>query len=210
MIFIGDTHGAWNGLSTICQKYPNDLVVSVGDVGVGFPNHPMPELPKNFRFIRGNHDNPEVCLQTPGYLGHFGAKSNLFWYGGAWSIDAKYRTPGVSWWSGEENSYTDYLNAKELYRSVKPRYVLTHDAPTRVAYEVWRSHPGAQSWGPMRTTNTGTALQEIFDSTSHRPELWIFGHWHHSFDEEINGTRFVCLNISETFSVDELDPRILD
>jgi hypothetical protein len=28
----------------------------------------------------------------------------------------------------------------------------------------------------------------------YKPETWIFGHWHLSFDKVISGTRFICLN----------------
>src|SRR5262245_14865759 len=27
----------------------------------------------------------------------------------------------------------------------------------------------------------------------HKPKLWVFGHWHRSFDKALRSTRFVCL-----------------
>jgi hypothetical protein len=36
----------------------------------------------------------------------------------------------------------------------------------------------------------------------HKPDLWIFGHWHCDADEVIDGTRFICLNELSYVDVD--------
>jgi hypothetical protein len=43
-------------------------------------------------------------------------------------------------------------------------------------------------------------LEELFNI--HKPELWVFGHYHVSRTVEEQGTRFVCLNELETLDVE--------
>jgi predicted phosphodiesterase len=49
-------------------------------------------------------------------------------------------------------------------------------------------------------TATSSLAQQMY--TIHKPDLWIFGHHHKSFDETIGGTRFICLN--------ELESKVFD
>ena len=98
LTFLGDVHGKFNQIPY--HQLGTGLTVCVGDLGIGFPNQDPPVIPAHFRFIRGNHDNPEVCRQHPNYLGEYGFLQNpdLFFVGGADSIDKSHRTPGGDWW----------------------------------------------------------------------------------------------------------------
>ena len=49
-------------------------------------------------------------------------------------------------------------------------------------------------------SRTRQAFQAMFEA--HQPDLWVFGHWHHSFDGVLDGTRFVCLNELEARTFD--------
>jgi hypothetical protein len=40
-------------------------------------------------------------------------------------------------------------------------------------------------------SQTRQAFQSMFKLR--QPGLWIFGHWHASFDRVLDGTRFICL-----------------
>ena len=42
------------------------------------------------------------------------------------------------------------------------------------------------------SSRTRQALDAMFDI--HKPDLWLFGHWHDSQDRNVMGTRFICLN----------------
>ena len=180
----------------------------IGDMGLGFKGVQLPELERKHRWFRGNHDNPSVCKQHPNYAGDYAydPEHELFWIAGAWSIDQAYRIPGVSWWFDEELTYDEFQKAKELYLEKKPKVVLSHDCPEMIGGLVVERGPGFYIIGDDGTpklagkirTRTGQCLQEMWEA--HQPELWIFGHYHLSFDHKLNDTRFICLNELETFS----------
>ena len=136
--FIGDVHGKWDRYEDLvvgCES-----TVQVGDFGVGFrKGHGGFSAPPeriqldNHRFIRGNHDNVEVCQTIPGFI-FDGTVDNfddisVMYVGGAYSIDFPYRTEGVDWWRTEENSYQDLMGFLDTYESVKPNIMITHDCP---------------------------------------------------------------------------------
>jgi hypothetical protein len=169
--------------------------VQVGDFGIGFLNEyglvDTLHADKRHKFIRGNHDDPALCKERPGYIadGTYDERGILY-VGGAWSIDWKFRTPGYTWWPEEELNTPELARMHELYVHHKPRIMVTHDAPTSVSFDMFIR--GTQKiW---HKTRTAEALEGMF--LRHRPETWIFGHWHEDRDEVINGTRFICLGIN--------------
>lgn len=201
--FLGDPHGKFKQLRVVWERYcPHHRVISVGDVGVwGNKDEIQPQnFPNNFYFIAGNHDNPSACEKyRPNYLGRFGFVKdlNLFFVSGAMSIDANLRIPFKSWWPDEELNWQEAQKVVELYNKVKPRYVVTHDCPVEVAKilvgEVYKN-----------------PTQKLFDCLfiNHKPEIWLFGHYHQSFDQTILGTRFICLNELEEKTLD-LNPSFI-
>lgn len=70
-LLIGDVHGKWHLMDRVVSNTTQD-VVCVGDVGIGFAGKKDPVMPSNFKFIRGNHDNPEIISKQPGFLGDYG------------------------------------------------------------------------------------------------------------------------------------------
>jgi len=86
------------------------------------------------------------------------------------------------------------MKARELYRSIKPDIMLTHDCPETISPYLLR--PGAQIY----QNQTGYFLQELFNI--HQPKRWFFGHYHKSWQMTINGTDFRCLNELETCSLE--------
>jgi hypothetical protein len=189
MLFLGDTHGKKIDLSKIVDIHPNihnETIYCVGDCGVGFPNF-IPEIPSNVKFIAGNHDNRKLCpTQFPNqYLGDYGyiEELDLFFVSGAWSIDKKYRTEDVDWWSWEELNYAETSDMIQLYSQVKPSNLLTHDFPTSViptlfGYEGIKNH-------------TGSMLDHMFQTW--KVKQHIAGHHHFSVQKNILGTQFTCL-----------------
>ena len=173
-------------------------MIQVGDLGIGFTKNPQPQFPANLRFIRGNHDNPELCQTHPQYLGDYGydPETEIFWLGGAWSIDASSRLEGRDWWRNEELSAPQIRDAFELYANSHPKIVVTHDCPMFL-YD--------------RITNTGkvfddgkystpTALEAMWNF--HQPRYWFFGHHHKSFTSNEKGTRFMCLKELEKAGIE--------
>jgi len=151
--------------------------------------------PSKHKFFRGNHDNPNLVKDLPSYLGDYGylEAQQLFWLAGAWSIDRIYRVPDVSWWHDEELSMEELTTALALYEKVKPRVVITHEAPT-VAKELLLDAHGMHNIG--HSSHTEKCLQFMFEA--HQPELWVFGHFHKRWTAEVMGstglTQFECLD----------------
>jgi predicted phosphodiesterase len=204
MILVGDVHGMLDTfrrrMKEMKKKFPDETVIQVGDLGLGFPKSESPVLPKHCKFIRGNHDNPAVCRIHPNYLGDFGATEidghSIFYVSGAWSIDRKDRTEGVSWWPDEELTIAELNTALDQYIATKPEIMITHDGPqqatTYILNRFMLSNNIAYSERTPTTTRTGQALYAMFEA--YQPKLWVFGHWHYSWIKRINGTVFMCLN----------------
>jgi hypothetical protein len=190
--FQGDVHGEFQRLAHVRNpKLP--LVIQVGDLGLGFPKEIATTVdrfvskPKNFRFIRGNHDNPSTCRNNPNYLGEFGTYGEIFFISGAWSIDKEWRMPGLTWWDEEELTFMQQRDCLDLYASVRPRVVVTHECPAFI-------HP---NYAPNSTSRFFDHLWAL-----HKPEIWIFGHHHECIDMHLDRTRFKGLNIDECFEYD--------
>ena len=190
--FVGDVHAKFREFRKLTDPIVGP-VVQVGDMGLGFPGLQLSKFASNIRFIRGNHDNPETCRSYPNYLGDFGydATLNIFFVSGAWSIDRNIRVQGRDWWPDEELSMAQCSEVLTLWDKVKPDYVVTHDGPQEVTYRILTKLLMPGSGQTVHPTRTGQLLDQML--AYHRPKVWVFGHWHVSFDEEIKGTRFVCL-----------------
>jgi len=208
MRFIGDVHGKYTRYGKLMKKYGGPSI-QVGDMGVGFytygpggegiipvANPPHDRMVKyNARFIRGNHDNPEVCKRHSQYIpdGHY--EDDMFFCGGAGSIDRAMRTEGMSWWADEELSMNELNEIVDKVADLKPKIMVTHECPEFLAAMIL--HPKEKYDMPSITRQ---AFESIYHF--HQPDLWIFGHWHKSFDYIHEGkTRFKCLNELEVFDI---------
>ncbi len=203
MRYIGDTHGRWQAYKRLIKEVPASI--QVGDLGVGFlrtqgpnvgetysnPPHAL-MVKHNARFIRGNHDNPAACRKHSQWIadGTYDPVTETMFIGGAYSIDKAYRIPGYSWWPDEELSYAELKERINVYEMIKPKIMVTHDAPQAVAAEVIRPLL-MQGFSKFESTRTRDAFQQMW--AMHSPVLWIFGHYHVSFDHVLQGTRFICL-----------------
>lgn len=204
LAIIGDIHAHFQDYSLILQKLTPEFICSVqiGDFGLGF-NYVLDEKVKQFdadlseyhRFFRGNHDDPDRCGEYAMNLGEYGYWTKngktVFFVAGAWSIDSQYRTEGRDWWRDEELRQSQMLAAQELYRAVKPDYVLSHDAPDEVLQLMY-----AGTGRPVISTKTSQFLQALL--SDHAPEKWYFGHHHRSKTIMWNNqTVFRCVDINE-------------
>lgn len=193
---IGDVHGKYDRYYKIIRQqdyYP--YTVQLGDFG--FKYDTVANLDPNYhKILGGNHDNYDKITSVPHYLGDYGNYSlngvEFFFYRGAYSIDRQYRTIGIDWWEQEELKIEDFLKARELYRETKPRIVLTHCCPEIIIPSLLP--PYAQIY----QSRTDWALQELYNI--HKPELWVFGHYHISKTLKLD-TTFICLDELETFEI---------
>lgn len=195
---IGDVHshlGPYLQLATAAE-----YSIQVGDLGFDYNYLLRKKLdPARHRVIAGNHDNYMMdedgvfFRQTPHFLGNYGVHEvpgfgkKLFFVRGGFSIDQNTRTTGVDWWPEEELDWHDLRNAVELYKQVKPAWVVTHECPSSLvsAFSTYRKE--------MSPSRTALALEAMFEA--HRPARWIFGHHHNTRILEVSGTIFQCLGV---------------
>jgi len=177
-----------------------EFSIQVGDFGLGFPGWQKTDPQKlkgNHYFIRGNHDNPEVCQHHPNYLGDFGFKEDwnkLFFVGGGYSIDQEWRTQGVSWWPDEEIAYSVMMDKiLPLYEQSRPNIVVTHDCPMAIRRYLSSHHVDEEA----DRSRTIACLDSMFEV--HKPVYWFHGHHHMSHRADILGTKFISLASLEAY-----------
>lgn len=196
--FIGDIHGNLNQYMNIVTESPYPTV-QVGDFGFGFINvNPIPvDRYNEHRFIRGNHDCPEICYRQGNFIADGTIEGNVGYVGGADSIDKAYRTEGISWWSDEQLSVAKLNDVLDLFVAKKPELIVSHECPEFVAEAICQHFRKIRYVDDNRTR---MMLEQIY--YHYTPKLHIFGHWHHNFDWVNRGTRFICLNELSYIDVD--------
>ena len=147
-------------------------------------------------------------MEHPVFLGDYGLHEvpgfpPIFFCRGAWSIDQAYRRrrqefPNkgeVTWWPDEELSHEVLEKAIGFYKESKPEIVVTHECPHDMVQFVTNPEFCLNFGFPPGTikTRTNLALQAMWEA--HKPKLWAFGHYHARWDEAIDGTRFICLDM---------------
>lgn len=191
---IGDCHGKYEKYHKILSRQDeNPYTLQIGDFGFKYDTLKNVDSTKHM-ILPGNHDNYSICYNYSHFMGDYGYTSlnkiEFFYYRGAYSIDRQYRTVGIDWWEQEQVTIDQFMKARELYRQVKPKIVITHDCPNDIVDYLLEPHQ-------KRYENiTGWALNELFHI--HQPKIWRFGHHHKSWRMTINGTDFRCLNELET------------
>lgn len=208
--FIGDVHGKTDQYQKMLrQRFSGQTTFQLGDMGIGFSG--TPGLHKdimssgNHMWIRGNHDDPDACARYAdrGYMGKFGyiEALDLFYLGGAFSIDYMGRIPGKTWWAGEENSYPELAEAINLYEKVKPKYVASHDTASSAG--TWLLTAVAGGFRPEKMpsadSRTAVAMEQMFQI--HKPEEWVFGHYHVNKSFHWRGTKFTCVNELSVYTI---------
>jgi predicted phosphodiesterase len=194
---IGDVHTSWFHYHKIREYGKYDFSVQVGDFGIGMSEYGRYDPPnlgiKDF-FIRGNHDDPDKCAVHPNYLGDYGfsGELNIFFLSGG-ETPSTLRV-GNPWFEKEQLDYQTLADAIMAYEKVKPSIVISHECPTAAKIRL------AQSlFVPSHTTG---AMDMMFQA--HKPDLWVFGHYHKDFRENILGTYFICLDALNFIDIETL------
>ena len=220
LIFLGDTHGAWNSVlhSIDVKKIDNAYLISVGDLGIGFEpskehrdklynglNSFFKEKKINFYGIRGNHDNPKFFkgddrIQLSNFeliedysVFQYGHKKIQF-IGGAISIDRTSRHEGISYWEDEGVVFDkDKLQKVDM--------LVTHTAPSWCSPQAFNEM--VYGWAREDAfliedlTDERTVMDEIFKIC--KPSYHFYGHFHHSWMELVNCCKHKLLDIDELY-----------
>ena len=218
LLFLGDNHGSWENLFFKIKKnnISNVNIISVGDLGIGFyPSRDMSTcdlLDKqfkqrniNFYGIRGNHDDPSyfkgenrVCLNNFELIEDYsvfehGSKLIQF-IGGAISIDRTGRAAGVSYWENEGVVFD-----KDACQKVD--ILVSHTAPSwcfpQQFNEIVYGWAREDAYLIEDLTDERAVMDEIFKLCA--PRLHLYGHFHSSWSERVNGCMSRLLNIDELY-----------
>jgi len=200
---IGDIHGKVYDYNAYAIDKFEGPTIQIGDFGVGFGQsdywlESLNDFHKRggHRFIRGNHDHPALCKTMPSYIPDGTVENDVMFIGGAWSIDNPKAPPGwykrtenYDWWADEECTNEQFEQMFDVYKTVKPRVMITHDCPAKVSYPMfWGS--GFVN-GPVYANITSAWFDRFIDA--HEPEEWYFGHWHKTMSYKYGRTMFQCL-----------------
>lgn len=190
----------------------NDYLIICGDVGVcGFsPTEEaktravLRNLPVTTLFIDGNHENFEKlnAFEIDEWNGgkvHFIEKDiihlmrgqvfcidgvRIFSFGGAYSIDKRYRTEGEDWFAEELPSKEEYEEGWNNLKKVEfcVDYIVTHSGPREIVADM----------GYAELSDDEVELRKYLQRVADNVEFkaWYFGHFHD--DIEMEGTYF-CL-----------------
>ena len=201
MFFIGDIHGKWEEYFDLLEAFGTQKSIQVGDFGFGFKKDIPDSWNMNHRFIRGNHDDPAACKIHLNCLGDYGVtEDGIFFVGGGYSIDVtwrksvQYQYPYPIWWEDEEIAEVEFEKILELYELTKPKIIVSHDCPSEVRDILIGDDV------PLYRNRTSDGLLSAMFKV-YQPALWVFGHYHKSFDSTINNTRFVSLDELEIFKL---------
>ena len=159
----------------------------------------LEQRPCTFCFVDGNHENFPAIFRYPEEVWNGGRihrirknvihlmrgqvytiqGKKIFTFGGAYSVDRKYRTPSADWWDQElplPEEYREAIRNLELHGN-QVDYILTHTAPRemirRMGYEP----------DPHEMELSGF-LEYVMYQVKHRH--WYCGHWH--MDRDLTDT----------------------
>jgi len=219
--FFGDIHGDFKWWEKVRNKC--DQSILLGDCGIGFPSEyiervtgapydrhkiyiPVTDCPVtncppfdlNHKFIYGNHDDPDLAIQHPNCLGRYGylEESDIFFISGGYSIDWLDRTAHIDWWPNEQMDVQSLNEMTKLFIKTKPRIVVSHECPDVAIHALF-------GWS-SKTINTRQkhALNDCWKM--HKPEHWIFGHFHHTKAKVVEGTKFRCVGINQRIELPDV------
>lgn len=205
IIVLSDVHGNILRCQDVALRNPGVSIVQLGDLGVGFvPREVIENLPPNFYFFPGNHDNRKISMTLKNCLGHYGERSYspwgidpFFFVSGADSKDKAVRTEGVNWWPDEELTYEQGQKCIDEWTKSKAEVIISHDLPQRIAEAFYLIYDRS------RTRQILDAMIE-----ARRPRVVIFGHHHRPFSKHHEGVEYLCLKIDETITLDISENKI--
>lgn len=217
LLFLGDHHGSWNFVFDVIRSkgIKDSYIICVGDGGHGFQskekeikqteklNNLFKEHNIEYKSIRGNHDDPtyfkggnRICLSNFELIEDYtvykyNSKSFQF-IGGAISIDRTGRNLGASYWEEERVVFH-----KDSCKKVD--VLVTHTAPSHCFPQQFNEM--VYGWAREDAylledlTDERSVMDEIFKLCN--PTFHLYGHFHSSCTERVNGCVSKLLDINE-------------
>ena len=213
IIVFGDWHGSlkWakRAITEAMRDHPNiDYFFHIGDFGYFEENeHYIKELSKLLQniektliFIDGNHENHHILDSAQNRTGldpispriFYARRGTLFsWndlliltFGGAYSIDRKWRTLNETYWEEEEITSEQIEQFKA--NPARPQIMLTHDAPSRPP-NINPLNP--QYFSPATQEKADLHMEKIKTIMGiAKPDTLIHGHFHHKYHNKYFNT----------------------
>lgn len=189
---IGDIHGKINDYWKILSKIKSGSSIQLGDFG--FKKHHtwhLENISNNHKVLFGNHDD-YTFLHESHSLGNYSIiNDDIMCIRGGYSIDKSQRVFGIDYFSNEELDYMEQREIIEVYERIKPKIVITHETPKFMVDEFV---------GYVDTySNTSRFLQHLYEL--HKPDIWLFGHYHKDYSKVIDNTNFICLAELSTYEI---------
>lgn len=194
LIILSDVHGNILRCQDVALRHPNTPIIQLGDLGVGFvPREVIENLPPNFLFFPGNHDNRKIAVTMKNCLGHYGHVygNDFFFVSGADSKDKDMRTEGVNWWPDEELTYEQGQSCIDDWAQSKSQVIISHDLPQRIVEAYYLIYDKS------RTRQILDTMIEI-----RKPKLVVYGHHHRPFHKTHEGVEYIGLKIDQVISLD--------
>ena len=222
LLFLGDHHGQWDFVFDIIvtKKIENCYIICVGDGGEGFIskdkqlrqfeylNNEFKNKNIEYKSIRGNHSDPYffqkeniISLSNFELIEDYSVYQHdsklIQFIGGAISIDRTGRKEGVSYWKDEKLVF-------DKDKCQKVDILVTHTAPSwcfpQQFNEMVYGWAKEDAYLLEDLTDDRAVMNEIFKLC--KPSLHLYGHFHTSVTERINGCMHKLLDINEIWSMD--------
>lgn len=196
---IGDVHGKSNDYLALARKLEGagHKTIQLGDMGFNYAHMGNLDLSKH-RFFKGNHDNPNAAssydLGRYGYFDDWEDCPPFFFLSGGFSIDKKFRTEDIDWWSKEELDIKEMCFAYEDYKKIRPDLLICHEPPYSFGQKIGNPEI-LKSFGfdpETFASSTSRLLDEMIKV--HQPKLVVCGHFHLDRFEQISGVNYLCLD----------------
>ncbi len=202
---------------------PRPLIIQLGDFGIwdsdagrqylNSLNWHLEEADAELLFLDGNHENHPLLNEMVSKRGNPDGTSQIrknirymprgfrfslgdpelnrtfMALGGAVSVDKVFRTEGRDWWPGEVLSDAEVELAKD---GGHVWAMLAHDAPKSAYLPL---PPWPKGWDIADFAKAEAhrdVMQDVVNSV--RPELYIHGHYHLRFRQEVNGMKIVSID----------------
>lgn len=188
---IGDVHGDFDSLNRIIQDNPTiSHFFQVGDLGM--KNKPYPNLPTNFHFIKGNHENWNDLKRLHSKPGLYLKNGEMYTYE---DIIGHKRVPFTVMVLGGNLSPKFYLKRFQDLQGARERHFIEDEVKSLINIstpcDIFLTHE-APSPFVLRGSDIGQhIISEIIRINS--PGIHFFGHHHTMHMSEIYGVRSLGL-----------------